>query len=30
MVIAEATAVSPAGRSYHTAPGIWSDEQVDG
>src|ERR1700722_11232721 len=30
MVIAEATAVSPAEHSYHIAPGIWSDEQVEG
>jgi N-ethylmaleimide reductase len=28
LIIAEATAVSPTGRAYHTAPGIYSDEQV--
>lgn len=30
LVIAEATAVSSAARSYHTAPGLYSDEQVAG
>lgn len=30
LMIAEATAVSPAGRAYHTAPGLYSEEQVAG
>jgi N-ethylmaleimide reductase len=30
LLIAEANAVSPSGRAYHTAPGIWSEEQVIG
>jgi N-ethylmaleimide reductase len=30
LVIAEATAVSSAARSYHSAPGLYSDEQVAG
>ena len=29
LVIAEGTAISPAARPYHTAPGIWSDSQVE-
>jgi N-ethylmaleimide reductase len=28
LIMAEATAVSPAARAYHTAPGIWNDAQV--
>jgi N-ethylmaleimide reductase len=28
LIVAEATAVSSTGRAYHTAPGIYSDEQV--
>jgi N-ethylmaleimide reductase len=30
LIVAEAAAVLPAGRAYHTAPGIWSDDQVRG
>jgi N-ethylmaleimide reductase len=30
LIMAEGTAVSSAGRAYHTGPGLWSDEQVAG
>jgi N-ethylmaleimide reductase len=30
LTMAEGTAVSPAGRAYHTGPGLWSDEEVAG
>jgi len=30
LTMAEGTAVSSAGRAYHTGPGLWSDEQVAG
>jgi N-ethylmaleimide reductase len=30
LVIAEASAVTPLGRSYHTGPGMYTDEQVQG
>jgi len=29
LIIAEANAVSPSGRAYHTGPGLYSDEQVE-